>query len=99
MGALIFVVTVNFEAYPEQASAFLARVRTQASDSLANEDGCHHFDVCIDPAQRERIFLYEIYTDAAAFQAHRETAHFKAFDAEVAPMLRSKAVETWELST
>lgn len=93
----MFVVTVNFEAYPEQASAFLARVRTQASDSLLSEPGCYHFDVCIDPAQPQRVFLYEIYTDRAAFQAHRETTHFKSFDADVATMLRSKAVETWEL--
>jgi quinol monooxygenase YgiN len=93
----MFVVTVTFEAYPEQAPAFLARVRTQAADSLANEEGCHHFDVCIGPAQPERVFLYEIYTDAAAFQTHKATAHFKAFDAEAAPMLRSKAVETWTL--
>jgi autoinducer 2-degrading protein len=95
----MFVVTVNFEAYPHEASAFLARVRTQATDSLSNEPGCHHFDVCTDPNQPERVFLYEIYSDEAAFQAHRETAHFKSFDADVATMLRSKAVETWVLST
>jgi len=93
----MFVVTVTFEAYPEKASAFLARVRTQAADSLAKEEGCRHFDVCIDSAQPERVFLYEIYTDAAAFQAHLETAHYQAFNAEAAPMLRSKAVETWTL--
>lgn len=93
----MFVVTVRFEAYPGQAETFLARVRTQASDSLSKEDGCHHFDVCIDATQPERVFLYEIYADAGAFQAHRETAHFKAFDVDVAPMLRSKMVETWEL--
>jgi quinol monooxygenase YgiN len=85
-GSIMFVVTVTFEAYPEQAAAFLARVRKQAADSLANEGGCHRFDVCFDPQHPERVFLYEA------------TAHFKAFDAEAGPMLRSKAVETWELA-
>ena len=94
----MFVVTVTFEAYPEQAAAFLARVRIQAADSLSDEDGCHRFDVCVDPKQPERVFLYEIYTDAAAFEGHLATAHFKAFDAEARPMLRSKAVETWEMA-
>jgi quinol monooxygenase YgiN len=94
----MFVVTVTFEAYPEQAAAFLARVHTQAADSLANEEGCHRFDVCIDPRQPERVFLYEVYTDAAAFEGHLATAHFKAFDAEAGPMLRSKAVETWGMA-
>jgi autoinducer 2-degrading protein len=94
----MFVVTVTFEAYPEQAAAFLARVRDQMTDTLSSEAGCHRFDVCIDPDQPQRVFLYEIYTDAAAFQAHLETAHFKAFNAEAGPMLRSKVVETWELA-
>lgn len=94
----MFVVSVTFEVCPEQASAFLARVRDQAADSLSGEAGCHRFDVCIDPLQPGRVFLYEIYTDAAAFQAHLETAHYAAFSAEAGPMLRSKAVETWELA-
>lgn len=94
----MFVVTVTFESYPEQAAAFLARTRIQASESLSNEEGCHRFDVCVDPAQPQRVFLYEIYTDAAAFKDHLATAHFKAFDAEAGAMLRSKAVETWELA-
>ena len=94
----MFVVTVTFEAYPERAAAFLARIQRQAADSLANEEGCHRFDVCIDPAQPERVFLYEVYAHAAAFEAHVATAHFGAFDAEAAPMLRSKAVESWKLA-
>jgi quinol monooxygenase YgiN len=94
----MFVVTVTFEAYPEQASALLARARIQATETLSNEAGCHRFDVCIDPTQPERVFLYEIYADEAAFRAHLETAHFAAFNADAAAMLRSKAVETWELA-
>ena len=93
----MFVVTVSFEIAAAQAAAFLARVGKQASDSLAGEPGCHRFDVCIDPDRPGRVFLYEIYADAAAFGAHLESAHFKAFECEVGPMLVSKTVETWQL--
>ncbi len=93
----MFVVTVAFEAEPTHSAAFLARVRQQASDSLEGEPGCHRFDVCIDPERSERVFLYEIYTDAAAFRAHLGTAHFKAFDRDAGPMLLLKTVEVWEL--
>ena len=72
----MFVVTVTFEAYPERAVEFLARVQRQAADSLANEDGCHRFDVCIDLAQPERVFLYEVYAHAAAFEAHKATSDY-----------------------
>ena len=93
----MFVVTVTFEIAADQAAAFLTRVCLQASDSLSNKDGCHRFDVCVDRERTERVFLYEIYADAAAFEEHMATPHFKAFDAEVAPMVRAKTVETWEL--
>jgi quinol monooxygenase YgiN len=93
----MFVVTVSFVVVPAHAAVFLAHVGKQASDSLEGEPGCHRFDVCIDPDRPERVFLYEIYADAAAFGAHLETAHFKAFEREAGPMLVSKTVETWQL--
>jgi quinol monooxygenase YgiN len=93
----MFVVTVTFEAFPDRAHEFLARVRQQAADSQSRERDCHRFDVCTDPERPGWVFLYELYSDAAAFRAHLESEHFKAFDAETGPMLRSKAVETWQL--
>jgi quinol monooxygenase YgiN len=48
--------------------------------------------VCVDSADKASVFLYEVYDDRAAFDAHLATAHFKRFDAAVAPMVASKAV-------
>jgi len=93
----MFVVTVSFEVAAAHTAAFLARVGKQAADSLEREPGCHRFDVCIDPDRPGRVFLYEIYADAAAFGAHLETANLKAFEREAGPMLVSKTVETWQL--
>jgi quinol monooxygenase YgiN len=94
----MFVVTVTFETAPDDAAAFLTRVRRQAADSLRDEPGCHRFDVCTD-AEGLRVFLYEIYTDRPAFQEHLETPHYKAFNAEVGPIVRYKTVETWVLAS
>lgn len=93
----MLVVTVTFEARPDHAAAFLGRARRQAADSLAKEEGCHRFDVCTDPNRPERVFLYEIYTDRAAFDLHLASAHFKAFDADAGAMVAAKLVETWAL--
>ena len=93
----MFVVTVTFVASPEHAEAFRERVRQQASDSLSREAGCHRFDVCVDPQTPGRIFLYELYSDQAAFQAHLETQHFRDFDRDVAPWIEDKTVATWTL--
>ena len=95
----MFVVAVHFVVKTESAAAFLARVRQQANDSLTKEPDCHLFDVCIDPARPERVFLYERYTNAAAFDAHLASDHFKAFDHEVADLVLSKTVGKWVMAT
>ncbi len=93
----MYVVTVLFEVEPASAESFVNRVRRQAEDSLAREPGCQRFDVCTNPDQPERVFLYEIYDNREAFDAHLASGHFKAFDAEVAPITRVKQVDPWHL--
>lgn len=88
----MFAVTVTFELRAGEADAFIARVRQQAQDSLQNEPDCVQFDVCVNPERPQIVFLYEIYQSPAAFDAHLASAHFAAFDAEIAPMVRAKTV-------
>lgn len=95
----MYVVTVLFEVAGEAATAFLERVRRQAADSLSREPACRRFDVCVDPAMPRRVFLYELYDDRAAFDAHLASGHFKAFDREVAAMVLAKRVETYALTS
>ena len=88
-------VVVEFEVKPPHAGDFRERVLQQAADSLAREPDCHVFDVCVDPQRAERILLYEVYTDEAAFAEHLASSHFKAFDADVAAWLDAKRVESF----
>ncbi len=93
----MFVVTVEFVVTSGSIDAFLAEMRVNAHVSVEQEPGCARFDVCVDPADRGRVFLYELYLNQAAFHAHLESAHFKAFDNAIAPWVESKAVKKWEL--
>ena len=92
----MFVVTVNFVSKPEFTEQFAHRVQQQARDSLNRETECHQFDVCQDDSDPTKIFLYEIYTDADAFQAHLDSQHFKAFDAECRDWVAEKTVATYQ---
>ena len=47
-----------------------------AQGSVQNEPGCLRFDVIQDSADPNRIWLYEVYVDQAAFKAHLQTPHF-----------------------
>lgn len=89
----MYLVTVIFEVDPAHADAFGIRMAQQAADSLSREPGCSRFDVWTAPGNASRVFLYEIYDDAAAFAAHLESAHFRDFDAAVAPWVQTKTVE------
>lgn len=89
------VVVVEMEVKPEHLEAFHGKMLANARASREREPGCRQFDVARDPARPGRYYLYEIYVDAAAFQAHLKTPHFLAFDQETRDMLAAKKVDTF----
>lgn len=96
---LVFAVCVTFDIKPGRTQAFLRLMHAQAANSLDREAGCHRFDVCTDGDVADRVFLYELYTDQAAFEAHLQSAHFQTFDAAVGEMIAAKQVSTYESVT
>ena len=64
----------------------------QARSSLSSEPGCHVFDVCQCEEVPEHIFLYEVYEDRAAFDAHLSSDHYSAFDSAVMNLVAEKHV-------
>lgn len=93
----MYVVTVTFRIKPEHSEAFLTAIRDNAARSLADEPGCHRFDVAIGESGPETVFLYELYTDRAAFDAHLAAVHYKSFDAAVSDWVASKDVACYIL--
>ena len=92
----MYVVTVLFEMKLEHAAGFRAAIMRNAAASLHEEPGCHRFDVCFSE-DGARCFLYELYDDRAAFDAHTQTAHFKEFDRTTTEMIVNKKLETYLL--
>jgi quinol monooxygenase YgiN len=90
----MYVVTVEFDIQPARLEEFLPLMRENASASRAGEPGCRQFDVCADPARPASIFLYELYDDRGAFEAHLASAHFRRFDEAVRDMVLNKRVRT-----
>lgn len=61
------------EGYKEQ---FLKEMIDDARGSVNDEPGCLRFDVIQDAVEPNRVWLYEVYKDAAAFEAHTQAPHF-----------------------
>ena len=91
----MYVVTVDFRIRKGHEKAFLEAMKLQARNSLEREEACLQFDVCTAPDDPGHVFLYEVYSDEAAFQAHLETPHFREFNDGTASWVASKQVETW----
>jgi quinol monooxygenase YgiN len=93
-----FAITVAFTVRPERRDHFFKLVRTNAANSLEKEAGCLRFDV-LAPLQRggPDVFLYEIYTDRAAFDAHLASAHFQTFDAATRDMVIAKTISEFRV--
>src|SRR5215212_7121531 len=92
----MFVVTVEFTLDPAQRDAFMPLMLENAARSCEDEPGCRQFDVCTDPARPDRVFLYELYDDAAAFDAHLAAPHYRAFAVASAPMVVGRVLGRWQ---
>jgi quinol monooxygenase YgiN len=85
-----FVLTVGLVVRPDQVDRFMSMLLENAKAARETEPGCRQFDVLVDPKDRTRVMLYEVYEDEAAFQAHQQTAHFKRYIADGIPLLQSR---------
>jgi (4S)-4-hydroxy-5-phosphonooxypentane-2,3-dione isomerase len=88
---MTYVVAVTFRAKPEFRTQFRTAMIENATASRTREPGCRTFDVC-ENADGSEIFLYEIYDDEAAFQAHLATDHYRRFSAQVADWVEHKQI-------
>jgi len=81
-----FVLVVNIRIKPENVDRWMKMALENAREAR-KEPGCRQFDVLVDPKDRAKVLLYEIYDDEKAFEAHQATPHFKKYLAEAVPLL------------
>jgi quinol monooxygenase YgiN len=89
------VLQVDIRIKPENVDPWMKMALENAREAR-KEPGCRHFDVLVDPADRTRVMLYEIYDDQSAFEAHQQTPHFKKYMAEAVPLLASRERKLWK---
>jgi len=87
-----FVITVDFVLHDGALEKFLPLMVDNANKSRTLEPGCDRFDVLLSPTERNRVFLYEVYRDREAFQAHLKTPHFLEFSAASAPYVKDRKI-------
>jgi autoinducer 2-degrading protein len=91
----MYIVTVTFQIKPGHRAEFMPAMQANADESVLREPDCHQFDVCVASDDPHRVFLYEVYESAAAFQVHLAMPHFQTFNTLTAPWVEGKAVNTY----
>lgn len=91
------MIIVEFRLTPGSRDAFRQLIDENATASARTEPGCRRFDVLEPAGDADRIVLYEIYDDRAAFDAHVRTVHFASFNAASAPLVADKTVTEYAL--
>jgi len=89
---MLFVVVVDLQLKPGTRSQFRGLIDANADASVKNEPGCLQFDVLEPEDESDRVLLYEIYSDQAAFDAHRQTEHFHIFNRASESLCLGKSV-------
>jgi quinol monooxygenase YgiN len=79
-------VHVHVRVKPESIEAFKAATLANAQASV-QEPGVARFDVMQQADDPAKFILVEVYRDAAANAAHKETKHYPIWRDAVAPMM------------
>jgi quinol monooxygenase YgiN len=89
------VLQVQLVVKPENVESFMSKLMVNAK-AARGEPGCKAFDVLVDPNDKTKMMLYEVYADEKAFEAHQATPHFKKYLAEAVPLLASRERRFWK---
>jgi (4S)-4-hydroxy-5-phosphonooxypentane-2,3-dione isomerase len=89
----MLVVHVHVRIRPGIADDFLAATVVNARASLA-EPGVLRFDVIADQADPSHVVLVEVYRDAEAAAAHKQTQHYATWRDCVAGMMAEPRAST-----
>lgn len=86
MATELLVVHVQVHVKPDGVEAF-RRASLANAEASRREPGVVRFDVVQDRDDATRWVLVEVYRDAAASAAHKETAHYATWRDAVAPLM------------
>ena len=83
----MYILMVRLKVKQDRIADFTNASIADASGSVLHEPGCRRFDIIQDETDATLFAFNEVYNDAAAFEHHKTTPHFKQWDAAVKDIL------------
>jgi len=88
-----FAIFVTIKLKPGNADAFRALIVENAEAAVRDEPACQQFQVLTDEADPDTFFFYEVYSDAEGLEHHRETPHYRKYNAASQDMIAERAIQ------
>jgi len=74
----MIIIAGTVDVHAEDLNAFLAAVK-KVSESSRQEKGCLAYQFAHAVEDRNRLSLFEVWADKAAFDSHLQAPHFLAY--------------------
>src|SRR5215472_3395564 len=74
------VNAINLDVAPDQFDKFMEAAKENAAAS-AKDPGCLQFNILVSQTDPHHLMFFEVYENAAAVDFHRQTEHFKKYQA------------------
>jgi len=87
------VLLVHLRVKPEKAEEFIAMTRENVHETL-KEQGVLRFDLLHQTDDPGHFLLFEVYRQAEDHARHRETAHYKRWNAAAEPLMMEPRTRT-----
>jgi (4S)-4-hydroxy-5-phosphonooxypentane-2,3-dione isomerase len=85
----LYINAVDLVIVPSDLPKFLEAIKENGANTV-KEPGCRAFNITALADNPNHIFLYEVYENAAALEAHRQTEHFKNYAAATKGMIADR---------
>ena len=85
----LYISAVDIDVVPGQIDAYLAALKENGAAAV-HEPGCHEFNITVSQKDPNHVFIFEVYDNAAALEAHRATDHFKKYAATTKDMVAKR---------
>ncbi len=93
----MFAVVVTLEAHPERVDDLVAALEANARHSRTEKD-CLKWEWSRHVSEPNQFAIYELYTDAAAFAAHKASHHFAEWMAATEGVLAWKNAGQYDVA-
>ena len=85
----LYINAVDIDVVPGYIDAYLAALKENGAAAV-HGPGCREFNITVSQKDPNHVFIFEVYDDAAALEAHRATDHFKKYAATTKDMVAKR---------